>query len=62
MGRRREFRFGEQVAQFLMPVFSFLLRGSWKKYRPVKAAVLAKEMVRKAKEDIPGVQLTEEFG
>lgn len=61
MGRRKEFRFGEQVAQFLMPVFSFLLRGNWKKYRPVKAEVLAKEMVRKAKEDVPGVRVIEGF-
>lgn len=61
MGRRKEFRFGEQVAQFLMPVFNFLLSGSRKKYRPVKAAVLAKNMIEKAKEEAPGVHVVAGF-
>lgn len=41
IGNRKEFRLGEKIAQWVMPVFSFLLP---KKYRPVKARDVAKEM------------------
>lgn len=43
LGNRKESRLGEKVAQWVMPVFSFLIP---KKYRPVKARDVAKEMIR----------------
>lgn len=43
-GNRKEVRFGEQIAIMLMPVFSFLMRGRWRKYRPVKAENVAIKM------------------
>ena len=46
LGKRKEFRLGEKIASWLMPVISFLLP---KKYRPVKAADVAREMVEAAK-------------
>lgn len=44
VGSRKEMRFGEQVALWVMPVFGFLLRGRWSKYRPVKAEDVARKM------------------
>lgn len=43
LGDRKESRFGEKIAQWVMPVFSFLIP---KKYRHVKARHVAKEMIR----------------
>lgn len=48
LGKRKEFRLGERIAQAVMPVVSFLLP---KKYRPVKALAVAKEMIAAAKKD-----------
>lgn len=42
LGKRKEYRFGERIAQAVMPVISFLLP---KKYRPVQARQVAEEMV-----------------
>jgi dTDP-4-dehydrorhamnose reductase len=42
LGNRKEFRLGEKIAQWVMPVFSFLLP---KKYRPVKAEDVGRAMV-----------------
>ncbi len=46
LGDRKEFRLSEKIAQWVMPVFSFLIP---KKYRPVKARDVAKEMIKLAK-------------
>lgn len=46
LGNRNEFRLGEKIAQWIMPVISFLLP---KKYKPVKAEDVAREMIRIAK-------------
>lgn len=61
MGSRKEVRFGEQVAQLLMPVFSFLLKGRWRKYRPVKAETVALCMLENAKNGEKGVKVVEGF-
>jgi uncharacterized protein YbjT (DUF2867 family) len=45
VGNRKEFRITEKIAEWMMPVFSFFLP---KKYRPVKAKDVAKEMVNVA--------------
>jgi uncharacterized protein YbjT (DUF2867 family) len=42
VGDRKEFRLGEKIAQRVMPVFSFLMP---KKYRPVKARDVARQMI-----------------
>jgi uncharacterized protein YbjT (DUF2867 family) len=49
VGDRKEFRLGEKIAQWVMPVFSFLMP---KKYRPVKARDVAREMAKLAKQNI----------
>jgi uncharacterized protein YbjT (DUF2867 family) len=46
VGDRKEFRLGEKIAQWVMPVFSFLMP---KKYKPVKARDVAREMVELAR-------------
>ncbi len=61
MGDRKEVRFGEQVAQLFLPVFKFLMRGSWRKYRPVKAATVAAAMMANARSGAAGVKVVEGF-
>ena len=46
MGKRKENRFGERLAQLVMPMFSPLMPS---KYRPVSAALVAKAMVNISK-------------
>ena len=48
LGRRQNLRFGELIAFLLVPVFYFLLHGSWRKYRPIKAVNVAKAMINAA--------------
>lgn len=52
LGKREEFRLGEKIALYVMPVFSFLLP---KKYRPIRSADVAKAMISAAKEQEHGV-------
>lgn len=47
MGDRQQFRFGERMAVLLAPLYTPLLVGSWKKYRPVQAERVA-EMILNA--------------
>jgi uncharacterized protein YbjT (DUF2867 family) len=54
LGKRRESRFGEKIAQRVMPVISFLLPA---KYKPVKAINVAKAMIRLAKEKQIGLSI-----
>lgn len=54
-GNRKEMRFGEQVALWIMPVFGFLLRGRWAKYRPVKAEDVAIKMRELSEKGSTGV-------
>lgn len=48
IGNRKEFRFGEKMATWLMPLFAFLLPA---RYKPVKASEVAKAMVNAVKGD-----------
>ena len=57
MGDRKEVRFGEQLAQWLTPVFNVLLQGNAKKYRPVKATAVAETMLKKSEEGEKGVHI-----
>lgn len=46
LGNRKESRFGEKIAQWVMPVISFVLP---RKYKPVKAENVASEMIKISK-------------
>lgn len=48
LGTRPEFRLGEWLIKCLVTVFFFLLQGSWKKYRGIKASNVAHAMVNAA--------------
>lgn len=54
LGDRNEFRFGERMAILLSPVYSSLMLGSLKKYRPVPASQVAQAMILLAKNKITG--------
>lgn len=45
LGPRNEFRFGERFAQFFMVLFSFLMVGNLRKYRPIHDFKVAKAMI-----------------
>lgn len=49
VGDRKDFRLGEKIVQWVMLVFSFLIP---KKYKPVKAKDVSREMVNAAKKII----------
>jgi uncharacterized protein YbjT (DUF2867 family) len=53
-GLRKEFRLGERVAQVFMKVFTPLLFGGMKKYRPIEGMVVAFAMHKKASEEVQG--------
>lgn len=59
LGERREFRLGERVSAALAPLFTWALVGPLRKYRPIAAAVVARAMVRVAKEGRSGVHVYE---
>lgn len=59
LGKRKEFRLGEKLAQKIMPAFNFLLRGRNIKYRPVKASLVAEKMIAIAKTNLVGVHVFE---
>ena len=53
LGNRNEFRLGEKISQFIMPIFSFIIPS---KYKPIAAKSIAKAMIRKAIQDQKGVK------
>jgi uncharacterized protein YbjT (DUF2867 family) len=55
LGPRPQKRFGEQMAQAVLPRLKFLLLGPLKKYRPVKAESVARAMLYAAMQDGAGV-------
>ncbi len=54
LGNRDEFRLGEKIAMFLFRIFGFILIGRWRKYRAIRASVVAEAMVTMAKLDLQG--------
>lgn len=56
-GERGEQRPGEQVAERVMDLFSFVLRGPLRRYRPVPARTVAAAMVAVARQHPGGVQV-----
>ena len=51
LGKRNEFRFGEILAQKIMPLFSFLMKAE---YKPIKAVDVAKSIVNECKKIVSG--------
>ncbi len=51
LGKRNEFRFGEIIAQKIMPLFSFLMKSE---YKPIKAVDVAKSIVNECKKIVSG--------
>ena len=49
IGKRNEFRFGEIIAQKIMPIFSFLMKSN---YKPIKAIDVAKSIVNESKRNM----------
>jgi uncharacterized protein YbjT (DUF2867 family) len=45
IGARNEFRFGERIAQMLMPVFNWMMIGKLRRYRSISAELVAKAML-----------------
>lgn len=56
LGKRKEFRFGERIAQFIMPLFAFLLP---MRLRPISAEKVAEAMIEAALKKQLGTQILE---
>ena len=54
IGKRNEFRFGEMIAQKIMPLFSFLMKSD---YKPIKAVDVAKSIVNESKKKNKGYKV-----
>lgn len=59
LGKRSEFRLGENIGQAVMRSASFLFFGQMKKYYPVKAKDVAEAMIMASKEKKPGINVIE---
>lgn len=59
LGSREEKRKGERLVQAIIPALAFALRGSFKKYRAVKAEDVAMAMLRAAQSDKKGLHIHE---
>lgn len=62
LGPRREFRLGEKIGIFFMQLFSFLLLGSLKKYRPIHVKQVAYAMVAAGEIGEKGIRVWESDG
>ncbi len=59
LGNRPEFRLGERIGARLMETVRFLMVGKWRRYRAIRASVVARAMVNAARLDLPGVHYYE---
>ncbi|HOZ30185.1 MAG TPA: NAD(P)H-binding protein [Bacteroidales bacterium] len=59
LGKRNEFRFGEKFASIFVRPIIFLFAGPYKKYRPVKAEIVAQTMLNNCFENISGINIFE---
>lgn len=57
VGKRREFRFGEEMAKLAMFGLEYFMVGSMKQYRPVKATAVAHALYRLAGEEQSGLRI-----
>ena len=54
LGKRKEKRYGEKIAQLIMPFLSFLMPS---KYKPIRASLVAKSMINISKSIQPGFKI-----
>lgn len=54
LGDRKEFRLGEKLATYILPILSLFLIGPFKKYKAIEAKTVAKAMVNIALQNKPG--------
>ena len=59
IGNRKEFRLNEKITIPLLKIFSFLLIGKLRKYRPIEAGKVAKSMLQIAQNESKGVHVFE---
>jgi uncharacterized protein YbjT (DUF2867 family) len=59
VGNRKEFRLGEKIGAFFMKLFSFLLIGTFKKYKPIESEAVAKAMFDIAQKNYKGFHIFE---
>lgn len=59
LGKRKERRPAEQIAMMLSPLVGWTMMGPLARYRPIKAEVVARAMVRTAREAARGVHVHE---
>jgi uncharacterized protein YbjT (DUF2867 family) len=57
LGDRKEFRLGEKLATYILPVLSLFLIGPFKKYKAIEAKTVAKSMVNIALQNKPGFNI-----
>jgi uncharacterized protein YbjT (DUF2867 family) len=57
LGDRAQPRFGERFGAVVLALARPLLRGGWRKYRPVAAATVAQAMLRAAEDDGGGSRI-----
>ncbi|MVN78603.1 NAD(P)H-binding protein [Hymenobacter sp. HMF4947] len=57
LGQRDKPRLGERIGAVLLSLASPLLRGGWRKYRPVEATTVAQAMLRAAEDDGGGIKV-----
>jgi len=55
LGNREQPRSGEKIGEALLKIFSFALKGRYKKYKGIQAATVAFAMIACAKQDEPGI-------
>jgi len=58
-GDREDARAGEQASERVLGALSFVLRGPFRKYRPIEARTIARAMVTMAKRQPGGVRVIE---
>lgn len=59
VGNREEFRIGEKIGEVVLNLFSPILIGNFRKYRPIKARSVACAMIETAKSELPGLNIFE---
>ena len=57
LGKREEFRLGEELAAMVSKVMPFLFKGPFKKYKPLKGKVVAKAMYLSALKEKKGIRI-----
>lgn len=57
LGQRDEIRFGEKMAEILGGVFSFLMIGGLRQYKPITGTAVAQGMIQAAKKRNEGVRI-----